>query len=356
MKHTTETWIEGNMSGSAKTDSFDDSTGLTLVTLMTPTGEPPVPLLTPEMKQWIIVLGVIINTLGILGNGLIVLVIAMSKTLSKPYNGLLASMAVNDMISCGAVNLIQMAGIYLGKFPLTWPSTDVMCRIHNVLWIQINLVSQQHIMVIAGHRYLMVCHQKLSTRITNKITVAFLIISLHVFSFVVLGIPKIFNEMYFNSSVGCCVGYTNQSMFTLSVLSGHLFLAISILLFSYITIYKKIVALKRQITATNQDEGNRRDYVLQTSRLKANKIHSKMVKCMVILLAVVVGGFIPNLVTLTIFSRGVDVPGVILVMSYLIMWTSNATNSLVYSVMDLQFIISLKKLICCERNQIHPIT
>ena len=56
----------------------------------------------------IVTLGVIINMFGVIGNGSILCVIAGDETLRKPYNALLGSMAVNDMVRCGLMNLTRV--------------------------------------------------------------------------------------------------------------------------------------------------------------------------------------------------------------------------------------------------------
>ena len=306
------------------------------------------PYLKENLNTAIVVIGVIVNISGIIGNGTIVVVIARSRTLRKPYNVLLASMAVKDLLLCGVVNLVQIASIHMGRFALTRPYEHILCRAHNILWIQLIVVSILHITAIAGHRYLLVYHQHLSNRITNKFTIALLIASLHGVSFAMLS-KKISAEMRFIRSIGCCIGWVEGNV-NLIMLSITLTISILVLLVSYICIHHKVNRVKRQLQQVNNEGIN---CVKKHRNLKKTSQHKKILQCMITIMLLLVSGYLPVLMAIGNLRKGKDVSSAALSMTMLILWITNAVHSLVYGVLDPSFKKAYMTITGCK-NDITP--
>ena len=254
------------------------------------TGEEAVQSLSRSVKTPVVTLGVIFNLLGAVGDVAIVYVIIRDKTLRKPYNALLASMAVNDILTCGALNMIQVAGIYLEDFPLTWFSQHIMCRIHSILLVHLQFTSLLHVMVIAIHRYLLVFHQTLSDRITNKHTVGIIICALHIISFILLSgrlMPE--TSQRFIGCLGRCIGkLPGHLIMTIISITG--ILVIAILLASFSSIYSKVYTSKKQLQQATAGSGN---YKNQKRRIQRNSHHKKILMCMIIIVTVLIVGYVP---------------------------------------------------------------
>ena len=289
-------------------------------------------LLSTYVKNVVVTLGVIINAIGIVGNSSILWVILKDKTLRKPYNALLGSMAVNDVILCGVVNMIQVAGIYLGEFPITWPSQNIMCKIHSILWVQLLFMTMLHIIVIAIHRYLIVFRTQLSHRITNKRTVPLLIIGLHLASLAVF-FRRYTAELSYVSTVGSCLSEVGSSGYAIfAVFSVVILLTAVTLLFSYISIHRKVYAAKEQLKLVNIGGSN---YANQKRKLTSDTRHKKILKCMIIILLIFLVGYIPSLVAVWVRDSGIS-PSVVS-STMVILWISNAVNSVVYGILDCRF-------------------
>ena len=301
--------------------------------------------LSSYVKTVIVTLGGIVNTFGAVGNGLILLVIRREKSMRKPYNALLGSMAVNDVILCGALNMIQVAAIHSEEFPLTWPSRDMMCKVHFVAWTQFIFTSILHIMAITIHRYLMVFHQQLSKRITTRRTISLLICVLHVFSVVLLS-KQMSSHKRFISSLGSCLvkvdGYVN-----LILLAFLIILAISLILYSYIRIQRKVYSTKKQLQLVNIGS---RSYANQTRQLSSTTQHMKIIKCMVIILVLFLVGYVPAVFSIWRINKGSDISPSTVSTTMLILWSSHALNSLVYVVLDNQFKLGFKRLFFCNKK------
>ena len=301
--------------------------------------------LTKNFKTFIVTLGVLINLFGVVGNIVILVVMVRSKSLRKPYNGLVASMAVIDLALCGVVNMIQVAGIHTGTFPLSWPSEDSMCRAHNIMWIQLVFVSMLHISVIAAHRYLLVYYPHVSARITNKLTVTLLIFILHVVAFLVFCFGKLTGEMRFIPPAGCCIAWSKSSK-NLLLIAGNLGITTTILLCSYIAIHLKVASVRKQLKAVCVNAQGV-EYANSKNNLKRNTHHMKILQCMLVIFLLLVGGYLPVLASMGQVINTDDASPIFVSSTMLIVWVTNAVNSVVYGVLDSNFRMAYRKLMSC---------
>ena len=324
--------------------AFFDNVSATLA------GGEAVPSLPSDVKTVVVTLGVIFNLLGVVGNVSILCVIAINKTLRKPYNALLGSMAVNDIVRCGVLNMIQVAGVYLEEFPLTWPSQTLMCRIHGILWTQLVLMTILHIMVIAIHRYLIIYHQKLSERITNRRTIGLLIGILHIVSFALLGArlnPN--NSFRFVRSYGRCIGKLPGQL-NLVIISTITFLTIVVLLLSYISVYHKVSSSKKQLQQVSIEGAV---YGNQKRRLQKLTQHQKILLCMGVIVILLIVSFIPGFLSTWMASRHSDISPSTVSIAMTIVWIVGVMNSVVYGAFDSRFRKGFKRLILCN-NKVSP--
>ena len=329
-------------------DLWNNLTGVEDILSSTSAGIESLQRLSSHMKTVFVTLGIILNLLGVIGNGSILCVIVRDKTLRKPYNGLLASMAVHDMILCGVLNMTQVVGIHSESFPITWPSEDLMCKINAILWSHFLLTSMLHIIVIAAHRYLLVFHPRFSERITSKRTISLLIVVLHVVSLPLLS-KQFTAPMRFIRSAGCCLHKINGNVNLIIFVTVVVF-AITALLYSYIRIHRKVYSTKKRLQLVNT-EGT--SYANQKRKLKSTTQHKKILQCMVIILVTFIAGYVPSMFSVWRINRGYDIAPVYVSTTVLILWTTNAINSLIYGVLDSRFRNGYKKLFLCN-NKISP--
>ena len=223
-----------------------------------------------------------------------------------------------------------------------------MCRINAILWSHFLLTSMLHIIVIAAHRYLLVFHPRFSERITSKHTISLLIVVLHVVSLPLLS-KQFTSPMRFIRSAGWCLpkirGYVNLIIFVTAVV-----FVITALLYSYIRIHRKVYSAEKRLQTVNI-EGT--SYANQKRKLKSTTQHKNILQCMVIILVTFLAGYIPSMFSVWSLNIGYDIAPVYVSTTVLILWTTNATNSLIYGVLDSRFKNGYKKLFLCN-NKISP--
>ena len=296
--------------------------------------------LTGHFKEFLVASGVIINLFGVLSSALILVIIYKDRSLRKPYNALIGSMAVTDMVGCGVVNLTQAAGIHYEKFPITWPSADVMAKVHLILSIQLNFAVILHAMAISIIRYRLVIHPVTSARIINKFTVGILILILHVVSCILVG-SKFTSQLTFVKVMGISVDVIDDNISRI-VMATVLVLAAVVILYCYIRIHRTVYLAKNKIQTVIMERNQRN----QAKRnLKRNSSHKYILLCMVTICVLLIIGHVPVFVAFWKMKSGASMSVYILPMTNMIIWISNAVHSLVYGVLDTNFRKSFKVLI-----------
>ena len=217
-----------------------------------------------------------------------------------------------------------------------------MCVIHSIIWGQLFLMTMMHILVIAVHRYLLVIHQHLSERITNKRTIAILICALHIVSFVLLSDrlnPN--NQERFIISLGNCIG-KQPGFINLIIVSTVFSLVIAILLLSYGRIYYKVYSSSKQLQLSSAGGTY---YANQQRRLQKVKQHRKILQCMLVIVVLTIVGVLPVGLSAWMVNRDGDISPSTLSVLMVITWTTNSINSLVYGILDTQFKNGYKRLV-----------
>ena len=317
--------------------------------------------LSEAVKTFIVVLGLMINIFGLVGNTGIVVTIRRSKSLRKPYNIFIASMAVNDLILCGPLNIIQVVGIHFRQFPFSWLSQDILCRVHSIAWIQFLIVSLLHITVIAIHRYLQVFHRQRAESLATKRNLIILVFFLHIIVFLVFCTQKLSGEHRFVGAAGSCIGWSSSGKI-IAVLSTVFIVVIAIpLLFSYISIHLKVVQVRRQvqseITAGQPCSSGR-------NKLRKTSAHKKILHCMFVIILLSVCSYLPMIICFGRLVSGLYVPPSLMSATVMLVMVSNAANSVVYCSLDAMFRNAFMDLLTSwlnftraklTTNRVHPI-
>ena len=293
--------------------------------------------------------GSLINLFGVLVNGLIMLLLYKDKSLRKPYNALLGSMAVSDMFCCGVLNIVQVIAIYIETYPITWPRADLMCRLHSFLRLHLILVSILHVMSISMTRYLLVLHPQLSTRVINKRTITISLLVMHILSCVIVTTCSgLFEKSTFIKTMGSCK-HDEKDIALMAVLATTFSLSALVLLYSYIRIHRAVYLAKKKLETVIMERSRYRD---SKRKLNNNSSHKYILKCMLIIFILLIAGHLPNLVVAASIANGSDVLSYALPLAVLAFFFSNAVHSLGYVVLDTNFKRSFKAFL----NQSNRIT
>ena len=343
MEDTTEALSFYTMDDVTEATAISQTFDKMLTTVQYTTSNPALP---SGFKHVVVVYGTVINVFGAIGGLVIVIVMASSKSMRKPYNAFVASMAINDMMLCGVTNMIQVAGIHQRRFALGKSSETFLCRLHNIIWTHLVFITMLHILVIAGHRYLAVYHQNLSARITNKLTILLLICVLHMLTFCLFGLRKLSDGLRFISPLGSCVTWSTGPV-NLALISANILITSLVLLSSYISIHYKVYSVKKQLQAITSGAAQN----TTTGTLKKTTHHKKIIQSMVIIFLLLTGGYLPLIGAVGRLIKGEEISGPVLSLTLLFLWTSNAANSFVYSIFDRNFRTAYRKLF---RSRIAP--
>ena len=305
--------------------------------------------LTSDFSTFMLTSGSLINLFGVLVNGVIMILLYKDKSLRKPYNALLGSMAVSDMFCCGVLNIVQVIAIYIETYPITWPRADLMCRLHSFLRLHLILVSILHVMSISMTRYLLVLHPQLSTRVINKRTITIILFVIHIMSCViVITSSGLFRKITFIKTMGSCKA-EESDIALIATVATTLSLSALVLLYSYMRIHRTVYLAKKKLETVIMERSRYRD---SKRSLTNNSSHKYILQCMMIIFISLIVGFLPGLVVLTRIENGLDVPIHALPLTMLILFFSNAAHSLVYVVLDTNFKRSFKSFL----NQSNTVT
>ena len=284
----------------------------------------------------VFILGILLNVLGVIGNILVLVVIACTKELRKTYNICVASLALNDMCLCLFSNITMAVGIRLRSFPLAPP----FCLLHNMLWSHLAFVSILNISLISLLRYILVVHQKISNRLhDNKLIILCIVVVFHVTAFFMISFDKIGKDTWFDPNMGLCwiVGDTSSRV--------YMFVAVIILgvlatLFSYLGIYFCVKSQRRRVHAAS----NSSQYQTMGRNLQRTLRHQKMVGCMLIVIATTLLGTMFPTVSLSFVLKMQKISPIIHFLIPVAVWIFTVANFAVYSLSDKAFRKGYKKL------------
>ena len=306
--------------------------------------------LTGSFKDVIVTSGVIINLFGLLSNAIILVVMYKDKSLRKPYNALIGSMTVSDMVVCGVTSPVQVLSIHYEKLPITWSSADVMAKIHTILQIQLMISVILHAMAISIIRYMLVLHPNTSARIMNKLTVVILILILHMVSSILLS-NKFTSELAFVKTIGFSVDVIDDNISKM-LMGTALVLSAVVIFYCYIRIHRIVYTAKNKIQTVIM---KRNKYKEAKRRLKTNSSHRYILLCMMTIFGLLILGNFPLLVAIWLMKSSASLSVYILPMTIMITWISHALHSLVYAVLDSNYRNGFKLLMMSNRATVNPI-
>ena len=275
-------------------DVFTTSSGQSQTTQADPFQE----TLTGPFKDFIVTSGVIINLFGLLSNAMILVVMYKDKSLREPYNALIGSMTVTDIFVCGVLSLIQVLGIHYEEFPITWPSADVMAKIHTILLIQSMITVILHAMAISMIRYMLVLHPTTSARIMDKFTVGILILILHMVSCILLS-NKFTSELAFVKTTGFSVDVIDDNISKI-LMGTALVLSAMVILYCYIRIHRVVYLAKNKIQTVIMERNKHKE---AKRRLKTNSSHRYILLCMMTIFGLLIIGNFPILIAVWRMKR-----------------------------------------------------
>ena len=297
---------------------------------------PPEPVVTV-----VFILGILLNVAGVIGNILVLVIIASTRELRQTYNICLASLSVNDLILCLFTNITMAVGIWLRAFPLGSP----FCLLHNMLWSHLIFVSFLNISLISLLRYLLVVHQKASHLLNdNKYILLSIIVALHFLTFFLISFDKIGKETWFDANMGLCwiVGDTSSRVY---MSTAALILGIIITLFSYLGIYRRVKAQRRIVNTISNPSNSE----MIKHNLQRNTHHMKIVQCMLIIIFATLLITALPFISLSVLLKHNTIPLGVHLLVPIFSWIFNLSNSIIYCLNDKAFRKGYKTLKCKVR-------
>ena len=296
------------------------------------------PSLPAGLKAMVIIMGLIINIAGGFGSILIILVISTSKLLRRTYNLCVASLALNSLVQCLLINMTQLAGISLGKFPL-----GSFCLFYNMMWSHMHFVSICHVTIISVVRYLLVVHQSL-TFTQNKSLFISLLVVVQIITFLLIDVYKIGRTSSIDPTTGLC-WITPFEPLSTYLFTANLIISILAVLWSYVGIYRHVLTQKKMIrTITSAST------ITLRNNLKKNMHHMKIVQCMVlVLVTTAVCMILPLASLLYIYMR--KYVQFLHVLTPILLWTFSTANTIIYGLNDSTFRQAYRRMLC-RNNQV----
>ena len=115
---------------------------------------------------------IVFFVLGLLGNLLIILAIITNRRVWNVINTFIISLAINDLLTY----LLVVVYIIASCVSHGWSAGQVMCALNPELTVLFTGCSLWHTALIAIHRYVVVCHNNVYTRMSKEAYVAFVLI------------------------------------------------------------------------------------------------------------------------------------------------------------------------------------
>eukprot|EP00058_Branchiostoma_floridae_P016218 XP_002601706.1 hypothetical protein BRAFLDRAFT_215180 [Branchiostoma floridae] len=158
------------------------------------------------------------GSIATLGNGSVIAVyIRQKKFRSKPHNILILNLAVSDLgISIFGYPFCTASG-YAGY----WLFGDTVCQLYAFMCYTLSMSSLNTLVVIAGFRYISLCHPQYAYRLTHHVT-AFSLIGVWVYSLLWTVPPLVGWSSYTYELFGtsCSIKWTVENTSEMSYVVG----------------------------------------------------------------------------------------------------------------------------------------
>lgn len=291
---------------------------------LAPTNQPPsdtdvVDSLISTIGFWS---GIFINSVGIFGNLLILVVTKVSRSMRTSKSGFIASLAVSNLAAILCCNTLQIRAYGARR----WPFSFETCIFQSITFGQFNLTSLAHISVIAIYRFLAAVHPH-QYHIANKTrNRTLLLVALYCSMFCLAAMPQLWSvylidSTSFQSGIDIC-GPKNVFPPILVLLIFLSFSTAVIVMVSY-----------GKIRATIQSSAQAVHGISVTHR----KIHLNVVICMSLTLLLVVLGYVPLLVSFIFYYSDIPVTRALSLLSVVMIWIGNASNWIVYGLLNKEY-------------------
>nr|AWU78801.1 Go opsin [Branchiostoma lanceolatum] len=243
--------------------------------------------LTPQGYLATAVYLTFIGCIATLGNASVIAVyIRQKKFRSKPHNILILNLAASDLgISIFGYPFCTASG-YAGY----WLFGDAVCQLYGFMCYTLSMSSLNTLVVIAGFRYISLCHPQYAYRLTHRVT-AYSLIGLWFYGLLwtvppLVGWSSYTYEIFGTScSIKWMVENTSEMLYVVGSCIFCYLLHLLLLAFFYYKIAKRMRKLNLRGQHTVPAARGRRDFVT-SSRMKSESRATLMCFLMVILFVV----------------------------------------------------------------------
>lgn len=276
---------------------------------------------------------------------------------SNSTTAFIVNLCVSDMLFCG-FTMPLTALTFLNR---NWYYGDILCKIFALIKFSNGLVSVFTVITIAVNRYVLIIYPQSYEKIYRKRNTLMLIISLWLFSFLLIFLPlfNVWGTLIFDPKVGDCgvMDLNGKSPRTLIFVLGMVF---PIILF--VACYLKIYCAVKNSDDATQHEKNKHDHQ-KNRRLKSsdvfiinNQFHGKSTVytdlrnkkvfrvfriALVIFIFYIISTFPVGFIKL--LRKEGDLP-VMNVLAYVFYFSSSIANPVIYIAMSKEYRAAYKEL------------
>ena len=306
----------------------------------------------PLVWTWLVILQAVSSLLGIVGNGIVIVVVYQRIASSRSTDGLIGALAVSDFLTSAFLFPIPWAksvpGNILGHLycKLLYPS---FC-----LWFCIT-ASTYVLSALCVERYLAVVHPLYFNRVVTKRKVSLSIFVMWICAFLQC-CYTLFTFVY-DHTIGYCVDTIGwglgRDITAYSVIIARLFLPVMAMLITQILIAR---SLHRQAQHFKEMTGKLRDNSTPSFHVVAR---NRVIKMMLIVVIVYVITWTPNQIAYICFNlgyisesyRGSPLHRTLTVIAF----ANSFANPFIYAASNRSFRRAIKNLVSCKAASSAPI-
>ncbi|XP_054759734.2 beta-4C adrenergic receptor-like [Lytechinus pictus] len=325
---------------------------------VTTTFQPTIPLIYTSQTHVEVIasLTITIGILGIVGNLMVFLAVALSKGLQNSTNVFVVSLSISDFIS--AITLPFQGASVLSESG--WPFRKGLCDLLGALFIWTNSTSILTITAIAVNRYIIITktirvQQRIYTHCGNTLMVALL----WTFPFLVLVTPQLIpatGDIVYNPVYRLCIwDLEHPSAIVFQSIGSVIFISCSVIIaYCYAAIYRFVRRHVKKTENTLRESSENLEMTDQTNRKKPPKGPSIKQINITKNLAVVVVVFS---ICVLPYTLNLYVPLYSLYTAYLavLVVLPNCLNPMIYAARHPLFKVVFKCMLTCRFRDIpHP--
>ena len=306
----------------------------------------------PLVWTWWVILQAVSSLLGIVGNGIVIMVIYQRIASSRSTDGLIGALAVSDFLT----------SVFL--FPIPWAKSipgnilgHLYCKLlypSFCMWFCIT-ASTHLLLALCVERYLAVVHPLYFNRVVTKRKVNLVIFVMWVCAFL-QSCYTLFTFAY-DQTIGYCVDTMewglSRTILAYSTINFRLFLPVMTMLITQILIAR---SLHRQAQQFKEMTGKLRDHSTPSFHVVAR---NRVIKMMLIVVIVYVISWSPNQIVYMCFHLGyisASYRGSPLHRTLTVIGFANSfANPFIYAASNRSFRQAIKNLFSCKAASSAPI-